>query len=239
MARISTYGVDAKPELGDKVIGTDTSPGANLRTKNYSLQEIVDLFNQGNSLAVADQSIFLFQDNISNGRNTGTLSFAAGGGIGRAFSTITSILLSKTAAGNKNVAQYLQLFIDKGIILAEVGNINNFGQYTVSSIANYPVDNNFYEVTLTLVASNGVLAVDGYYIFGEFISPAVSADKNFVFVQGVPETTWTIQHNLQKFPSVSVVNNNNVLLYGETTYIDNNNVILTFSAGFSGKAYLN
>ena len=57
MARLSTYGIDAKPELQDKVIGTDTSPGANLRTKNYSLQEIVDLFNQGNSLGVADQTI--------------------------------------------------------------------------------------------------------------------------------------------------------------------------------------
>ena len=33
MARISTYGIDAKPELNDKVIGTDTAPGADLRTK--------------------------------------------------------------------------------------------------------------------------------------------------------------------------------------------------------------
>ena len=67
MARISSYGLDGKPELGDKVVGTDTGAEANLRTKNYSLQEIVDLFNKGNSLAVADQSIFLFQDNLQDG----------------------------------------------------------------------------------------------------------------------------------------------------------------------------
>jgi len=77
MARISTYGVDAKPELQDKVIGTDTNPGANLRTKNYSLQEIVDLFNQGNSLGVADQTIYRFQSDISEGRDPGTISFIA------------------------------------------------------------------------------------------------------------------------------------------------------------------
>ena len=128
MARISTYGVDAKPELQDKVIGTDTNPGANLRTKNYSLQEIVDLFNQGNSIAVADQAVYFFQTDISEGRDAGTLSFPAGGGVGTAFSDVTSVLLSKTAAGNKNVTQWLELFANKGIILAEVGSINNFGQ---------------------------------------------------------------------------------------------------------------
>jgi len=69
MARISTYGVDAKPELSDKVIGTDTAAGADLRTKNYSLGEIIDLFNQSNAVAVADQSIFLFQSDISQGRD--------------------------------------------------------------------------------------------------------------------------------------------------------------------------
>ena len=82
MARLSTYGIDAKPELQDKVIGTDTSPGADLRTKNYSLQEIVDLFNQGNSLGVADQTIYKFQSDIANGRDPGTISFIAGGGVG-------------------------------------------------------------------------------------------------------------------------------------------------------------
>ena len=59
MARISTYGIDAKPELGDKVIGTDQ--GANQATKNYTLGEIADLINNTNSLGVADQAVFAFQ----------------------------------------------------------------------------------------------------------------------------------------------------------------------------------
>ena len=67
----------------------------------------------------------------------------------------------------------------------------------------------------------------------------VEADKTFVFTQAVAATTWNIQHNLGKFPSVSVTNNNNVVINGEVKYIDNNNVQLNFSAGFSGKAYLN
>jgi hypothetical protein len=65
------------------------------------------------------------------------------------------------------------------------------------------------------------------------------SDKTYIYVQAVPSTTWNINHNLGKFPSVSVVNINNVLLYGEVTYVDSNNLTIAFSAGFSGKAYMN
>lgn len=64
-------------------------------------------------------------------------------------------------------------------------------------------------------------------------------DKTYIYVQAVPSVLWNINHNLNKFPSVSVVNINNVLLYGEVTYIDSNNLTIAFSAGFSGKAYMN
>jgi hypothetical protein len=239
MARLSTYGVDAKPELGDKVIGTDTSAGANLLTKNYSLQEIVDLFNHGNSLAVADQVVFLFQDDISKGRKPGTLSFAAGGGVGTAFSSITSVLLSKHAAGNTNITEYLQLFLEKGIVLAESGNINNFGQYTVNSVIDYPADNNFYQVTLSLASSNGILAVNAYYIFSQFTNPTTGIDKNFVFSQAAAASTWAVQHNLNKFPSCTMVLSTGQQGYGDVTFIDENNLTITFAGATSGKAYIN
>jgi hypothetical protein len=64
-------------------------------------------------------------------------------------------------------------------------------------------------------------------------------DKTFDFIQAVPSKVWNINHNLDKYPSVSVVNNNDVLMHGEVTYIDKNNLIVSFSAGFSGKAFLN
>lgn len=239
MARLSTYGIDAKPELQDKVIGTDTSPGANLRTKNYSLQEIVDLFNQGNSLGVADQTIYRFQSDISQGRETGTISFIAGGGVGNPFAATTTLLISKTAAGGGNIADFLALFNGKDIILAETKNINNFGRYKISSIADYVPDTNFLEITLDVTASNGVFAIDGYYIFSEFQNPSTSGDSSFAYTQAVAEDTWNIQHNMGKFPSITVIDTANTVVTGQYTYIDNNNVTLTFSAAFAGKAYLN
>tara|TARA_B110000046_G_C12993856_1_gene399128 strand:+ start:1020 stop:1739 length:720 start_codon:yes stop_codon:yes gene_type:complete len=239
MARISTYGVDAKPELNDKVIGTDTAPGADLRTKNYSLGEIIDLFNQSNALGVADQSIFLYQSDISQGRDAGTISFVAGGGVGTPFSTITQVLISKTAPGNKSVAQYLPLFIGKDIILAESGNINNFGTYKVASITTDIAEPNFFLVTLENYTSNGVISLDGYYIFSEFVDANSAGDKNFVFNQAVASTTWTVQHNLNKFPSVTSVNINNIEMYGEVVFTDVNNLTINFTSASSGKAYIN
>ena len=239
MARISTYGVDAKPELNDKVIGTDTAPGADLRTKNYSLGEIIDLFNQSNALGVADQSIFLYQSDISQGRDAGTISFVAGGGVGTPFSAITQVLISKTAPGNKSVAQYLPLFIGKDIILAESGNINNFGTYKVASITTDIAEPNFFLVTLENYASNGVISLDGYYIFSEFVDANSAGDKNFVFNQAVASATWAVQHNLDKFPSCTMVLSTGQQGYGDVTFIDENNLTITFAGAESGKAYIN
>jgi len=239
MARISTYGIDAKPELSDKVIGTDTAPGADLRTKNYSLGEIIDLFNQSNALGVADQSIFLYQSDISQGRDAGTISFVAGGGVGTPFSTITQVLISKTAPGNKSVAQYLPLFVGKDIILAESGNINNFGTYKVASITTDIAESNFFLVTLENYTSNGVISLDGYYIFSEFVDADSAGDKNYVHPQDQASAIWIVQHNLNKFPSCTMVLSTGQQGYGDVTFIDENNLTITFAGAESGKAYIN
>lgn len=67
----------------------------------------------------------------------------------------------------------------------------------------------------------------------------VPTDANFVFNQNIPSETWEITHNLDKFCSVEVVSDSNVVKYGNVTYTDSNRLTITFSAPFSGKAYLN
>lgn len=68
---------------------------------------------------------------------------------------------------------------------------------------------------------------------------SISTDKNFVFTQGTVSSVWTIFHNLDKYPSVTVKDNGNTTQEGYVEYIDSNNLTITFSAGFAGKAYLN
>lgn len=60
-----------------------------------------------------------------------------------------------------------------------------------------------------------------------------------VHTQSVASNIWTIDHNMDKFPSVSIVDSIDNVVIGEILYSTSNRVILTFSAPFSGSAYLN
>jgi|TARA_R110000744_G_scaffold152260_2_gene266246 hypothetical protein len=57
--------------------------------------------------------------------------------------------------------------------------------------------------------------------------------------QGIPSATWTVVHNLGKYPAVSVVDTGGTVVVGEITYISNNEIEILFQAAFGGKAYLN
>ena len=46
-------------------------------------------------------------------------------------------------------------------------------------------------------------------------------------------------HNLDKYPSVTVVDSGGTVVVGSIDYNDKNNCTCTFSAPFSGQAYLN
>lgn len=62
--------------------------------------------------------------------------------------------------------------------------------------------------------------------------------SRFVFTQQSPVDTWTIDHPLGGFPSVSVVDSANTVVFGMISYVNEGRIVLNFSAPFSGKAYL-
>jgi hypothetical protein len=64
-------------------------------------------------------------------------------------------------------------------------------------------------------------------------------DKNYVHDQPVASITWTVQHNLDKFPSCTMVLSTGQQGYGDVNFIDENNLTITFSGAVSGKAYIN
>ena len=66
------------------------------------------------------------------------------------------------------------------------------------------------------------------------------SSNTFVFEQGIPATEWVINHNLNKKPSVTVVDSaDEEQIPDEKIYNTNNKVTLYFLSEFSGKAYLN
>ena len=65
------------------------------------------------------------------------------------------------------------------------------------------------------------------------------ANETYTFVQASASATWTVQHNLDKFPSVTMALSTGQKGYGDIVYIDENNLTITFASAESGKAYMN
>ena len=82
-------------------------------------------------------------------------------------------------------------------------------------------------ITLTNIGSNIL------------IDATDEGDKNYVHNQPVASITWTVQHNLDKFPSCTMVLSTGQQGYGDVTFIDENNLTITFTGAESGKAYIN
>ena len=61
----------------------------------------------------------------------------------------------------------------------------------------------------------------------------------YVHTQGSSSTTWVVTHNLDKYPSATVVDSAGTVVIGAVKYNSSNQVTLTFKATFSGKAYFN
>ncbi len=66
-----------------------------------------------------------------------------------------------------------------------------------------------------------------------------SGDLTYTHPQGAASAVWVITHNLGKRPSVTVQDSAFDAVDGDVFYNDTNTLTITFSAAFSGVAYLN
>lgn len=71
------------------------------------------------------------------------------------------------------------------------------------------------------------------------IKKCQEVDKNYLHIQDVPAQTWYVEHNLQKYPSVTVMLPTGQVGYGDVVHIDKNNLTITFTGDESGKASIN
>ena len=225
MARISSYPRDLDVVDNDSWIGTSV-PG--LQTRNFTAAAVAKYLNIKGKISISAQMVFKYKDVIGPGAFAGPVD-------GSALAAITTMQISGVDVSNQNTIPFMQYLVGNNILISEQNAISNFGHFTIDS---YTIAGTTATLNLTNLFGNGNLDLNKFYDFAVFTLSSQGA-PTFVFTQGAAATTWNIQHNLGKFPSVSVVNNNDIVINGEVTYIDNNNVQLNFSAGFAGKAYLN
>mgnify|MGYP001126680459 CR=1 FL=1 len=228
MARISSYTYDNNIDDKDAWIGTESS---NRLTKQFTAEAVANYLNIKGKISVSGQMVFKFADVPTlSGEFTGPAD-------GDLMTSFTTVNISGIDSSGQEVAPFMNYLVGNNILISEQNKISQFGHYKITS---YTLQGNgTYDLALTNIGGNGTVVLDKHYDFAAFTISSGLEDKNFVFEQGVPSATWTIQHNLNKKPSVTSVNNNDIQMYGEVTYVDNNNLIINFSAGFSGKAYMN
>lgn len=63
--------------------------------------------------------------------------------------------------------------------------------------------------------------------------------QSWVFEQPTMSNQWDIQHNLNRYPSVTIIDLDGVEVVGDVTYIDENRLCIDFTEQFSGKVILN
>lgn len=291
MAIIYSYPYDQTVNDADAWVGTDS---ITRRTKQYTAKAISDYLNIKGKIAVAGQMNYQFITIPSN--KAGTFAFASGSGGGTAWSSITSIVISKKDLSGQVVSPFLEYLVDEQVMFQDVAGKGSFGHYIMRGYTQIGTTD-FYTLTLEYIGGNGSISMDHYYTLVNFylelgatgvdsvdtsdttfidMTPTtpttgnveltaslsatgtpdntkflrgdntwIKADKDFVFTQATPATSWgdgtppIITHNLAKFPSITVVDTANTVVTGQYDYIDKNNITITFSAAFAGKAYLN
>tara|TARA_B110000259_G_scaffold51888_1_gene61069 strand:- start:128 stop:823 length:696 start_codon:yes stop_codon:yes gene_type:complete len=231
MSRIISYQYDNDIQDGDAWIGSEASTR---QTKQYTAQAVANYLNINGKVSIGAQMVYKFLAVPYSG--VGNFALTAGGSP-VAYNAVTELAFSSNDRSGQETTAFLNYLVGSDILISQQKNISSFGHYTVGSYAQASAG--YYNMQVTYNGGQGQMTSDLFYDVSNFILASGAGDKTFTFTQPTPSVQWTIQHNLNKFPSVSVVNNNNILMYGNTTYVDTNNLIITFTAGFSGKAYLN
>ena len=227
MARINSYPRDLDVTDFDAWIGTESS---NRQTKNFTAAAVARYLNIKGKISISAQMVFKFTNIVPP-----LIGQFSGPADDSNLAAITTMEISGIDVSGQDTVQFMQYLVGNNILISEQNDISKFGHFTIDS---YTLKGAIYTLNLTNLFGSGALDINKFYDFAVFTLPS-QGSPTFIFTQGVPATVWNIQHNLGKFPSVSVINNNNVVINGEVTYIDNNNVQINFSAGFTGKAYLN
>lgn len=68
------------------------------------------------------------------------------------------------------------------------------------------------------------------------------SDKTYIFLQTTESNVWTIEHNMNKYPSVTIIgefDEGYESVLGDIEYIDENTLTVSFETATKGKAYLN
>jgi hypothetical protein len=99
--------------------------------------------------------------------------------------------------------------------------------------------NQAYDESITSVVLTGDLIKTIVFNRRNAAALNLSYVDTHVHYQTISEIEWTVIHNMNKFPSVTIVDSAGSIVEGAVDYINLNSCKITFCGAFSGKAYFN
>ena len=230
MARLGNYPIDSTLSRTDKFLGTN----ADGTTRNFTVDGVRTFFNQDSAAGAADELNYKFKDSTTN-----TIGIMSTDGV-TAFSSISTIKIHEKANGLEgSVSNFFSEFVNKDIVIIDTDDLNKYGVYTCTAVAADSGNSGLYDLTLSYRSGNGSLVTNQFY---SILLYSGSQDKDFTYNRnnnGGASTTWSIQHNLNKFPSVTTVDSSGNEVFGDIRHININSFTITFTSSFSGKVHVN
>jgi hypothetical protein len=237
MTKIKSYPIDNDITGSDKWIGTDG--GGFNRTKNFTVTGLANHFNETRKIELSNSLSFKYDTvDVGDDRSIGSFSFENEIGATVPFSSISNLIFHKNTSNGKTVTNFMGGLSEAVVLIHRADNPNFHGFFKFKSYTQRIDDIDFYDVVLDFIHGNGSIEEDKFY-FLSVVQLDVAADKNYVHNQSTASVTWNVQHNLNKFPSATMVLSTGQKGYGDVTYIDENNLTITFASAESGKAYIN
>jgi len=233
MARISKYTYDNNIIKDDFLLGTDFTTK---NTRNFSIESLTAYLAKQQSIQ-GNKFAYSYDSNTAySSLSQGKLSFNNNSTLPTPFSGIDTIYINKTNAEGDDIQTYLQKIKDNDGVLAlyNASNVLSFGVFRIQTLNLLTSD--VIQLSVDVLSDNGTIT-DGETT--NTTSIYSTGDKHEVKTQVSNSQVWDFTHTLNKFPSVTVVDSGNNIIYGDVEYISTSRLTITFTSAQSGKAYLN
>ncbi len=237
MAKISTYPLDTHLIGTDYWIGSDAN--SNYATKNFTIDSVAEYMNR---VATQQQALrFKYTNQIpyTDGSFYGADGATAAPNV--AYNSITGFTLNKFELTNLGIdisSFYSNPLGGSEVLITQCDDVSRWAVFSWISSTQNAQNTSFYDIVVAYKGgNNGLIANKDYFI--SLLTYAGANDANFLYTLDGSTNVYTIDHNLNKYPAVTIFDANNAEVETQIVFNSLNRATLTFSLPFTGKASFN
>ena len=237
MAKISTYPLDTHLIGTDYWIGSDAN--SNYATKNFTIDSVAEYMNR---VATQQQALrFKYLNTIpyTDGSFYGADGATAAPTV--AYNSITGFTLNKFELTNLGIdisSFYSNPLGGSEVLITQCDDVSRWAVFSWISSTQNAQNSSFYDIVVAYKGgNNGLIANKDYFI--SLLTYAGANDANFLYTLDGSTNVYSIDHNLNKYPAVTIFDANNAEVETQIVFNSLNRATLTFSLPFTGKASFN